>query len=524
MMMNTYLKYTLGLASIFLPLMAAAQTVSVARYWGDRQAAVSLTFDDGLQEHYTLVAPHLDRYGLKGTFGINGKYMGDIDDHYAPRMTWDECREMAANGHEICNHSWSHPNLAEVDPATLRMEIEKNDSAILAETGTRPASFLYPFNAWTPQVRAACEKGKAGSRISQFALGQRNSACTADAAAAWLCGLMADNAWGVAMTHGIYTAWDQWDEPWILWDFFRELAFKRDSVWTDTFSRVQAYVKERDSVTLATGWNGDEFIITPTLKLDSRIFHMPLTLKIAGLDSGRCIQAVQGDKPLLVYDKGNHRLIDFDPYGPPVRLRHVASDPLRGKTLCVIGDSYVSNHGCPASETWHAKVAAKHGMKYLNYGINGNSIAFRRDSIYGEPLQQRYGIIPREADYILVIAGHNDAYLIDENPMRRDTLRLRMDRFLKDLKAAHPQARIAWVTPWNVAADGFPFTLSLIGQVCQTNGIPVLDAACASGIRPNDPTFRRRYFQGTEDMAHLNNAGHDLLVHWGEQLLMTIDN
>lgn len=55
-MMNTYLKYTLGLASIFLPLLAAAQTVSVARYWGDRQAAVSLTFDDGLQEHYTLVA------------------------------------------------------------------------------------------------------------------------------------------------------------------------------------------------------------------------------------------------------------------------------------------------------------------------------------------------------------------------------------------------------------------------------------------------------------------------------------
>ena len=179
--MNSYLKHALGLTSLFLPLWTAAQTVSVARYWGDRQAAVSLTFDDGLQEHYTLVAPHLDRYGLKGTFGINGKYIGDIDDHYAPRMTWDECREMAANGHEICNHSWSHPNLAEVDPATLRMEIEKNDSAILAETGIRPTSFLYPFNAWTPQVRAACEKGKTGSRISQFALGQRNSACTADA-------------------------------------------------------------------------------------------------------------------------------------------------------------------------------------------------------------------------------------------------------------------------------------------------------------------------------------------------------
>lgn len=28
-----------------------------SRFWGDLQAAVSLTFDDGIQEHYTLVPP-----------------------------------------------------------------------------------------------------------------------------------------------------------------------------------------------------------------------------------------------------------------------------------------------------------------------------------------------------------------------------------------------------------------------------------------------------------------------------------
>ena len=51
--------------------------VTVAKYLGNRQAAVSLTFDDGLEEHYTLIAPELDRYGLKGTFGIIGKFIGD---------------------------------------------------------------------------------------------------------------------------------------------------------------------------------------------------------------------------------------------------------------------------------------------------------------------------------------------------------------------------------------------------------------------------------------------------------------
>lgn len=62
--------------------------------------------------------------------------------------------------------------------------------------------------------------------------------------------------------------------------------------------------------------------------------------------------------------------------------------------MCVIGDSYVYNHGCPVSETWHYKLATKHGMKYQNLGQNGNSIAFERDSIYGAPLYKRYSIIP----------------------------------------------------------------------------------------------------------------------------------
>ena len=80
--------------------------VNVAQYRYDRQCAVSLTFDDGIQEDYTLIAPHLDRYGLKGTFCINGAFIGDLDDHYAPRMTWEQCRELDARGHEIDSHSW----------------------------------------------------------------------------------------------------------------------------------------------------------------------------------------------------------------------------------------------------------------------------------------------------------------------------------------------------------------------------------------------------------------------------------
>lgn len=42
--------------------------VYVARYKQDKACAISYTFDDGLAEHYTLVAPQLEKRGFRGTF------------------------------------------------------------------------------------------------------------------------------------------------------------------------------------------------------------------------------------------------------------------------------------------------------------------------------------------------------------------------------------------------------------------------------------------------------------------------
>ena len=66
------------------------------------QGAFSLTFDDGMSSQLNIAVPLLDKYGLKGTFYINpaGK------DWYERLAPW---REVARSGHEIGNHSLSHP-------------------------------------------------------------------------------------------------------------------------------------------------------------------------------------------------------------------------------------------------------------------------------------------------------------------------------------------------------------------------------------------------------------------------------
>lgn len=71
--------------------------------WPDGcQGGFSLTFDDGMPSQLKIAVPLLDRYGFKGTFYINPA--GDV--WYERLVPW---REVARSGHEIGNHSLSHP-------------------------------------------------------------------------------------------------------------------------------------------------------------------------------------------------------------------------------------------------------------------------------------------------------------------------------------------------------------------------------------------------------------------------------
>lgn len=508
---------------------ASAQTFSVAKYKGDKQCAISLTFDDGVQEDYTLIAPHLNRFDLDGTFTINGGVIGDLDDHYSPRMTWDEVRSLAADGHEISNHSWSHPNLTTLSDEDLHKQIYKNDSIIVAEVGIHPTTFIYPYNSRDERVIKACRVGRVGTREYQFALGQRDDHQTKESIAAWLRQQIDEGLWGVTMTHGIYTAWDQWDEPWVLWDFFKEIAWKSDSIWCGTFAEVSAYTTERDSIKLdikklkgkrADKWK-DCTSITPILNLDDKLFGETLTMKMTDAKIGQPIIAEQGGKTLNLYMRGNEILFDFNPYGGEILVKTLKADPLAGKTINVFGDSYVENHVHPYQETWHYKVAQKHGMKYNNYGKNGACIAFDRTKEgFGIPLYQKYTMMTDSADYVLVVSGHNDAYFISRDSTNIEPFKQHLEDLCVSLRQKYPNAKIGFVSPWNVYKNGFPIVTKAIEAACKRHGFHFLNASATSGIEMMNPEFRQKYCQFPTDNAHLNSDGHDLLVPLAEQFLM----
>src|ERR671939_2070439 len=70
------------------------------------RGAVSLTFDDGMRSQLETAIPLLDEHGLQATFYLNPPRDGD-------EATWREklapWRAAAGRGHEIGNHSLTHP-------------------------------------------------------------------------------------------------------------------------------------------------------------------------------------------------------------------------------------------------------------------------------------------------------------------------------------------------------------------------------------------------------------------------------
>ena len=115
-------------------------------------AAISFTFDDGLRSQVDWALPIFEELGFKVTFFV---IAGQLE------VGWDKWRAIAARGHEIGNHSLTHPlgGLPAVrDDDSLEHEIVAGARLITEKLGHPPVSFAYPFNKRNAQVRAVARR------------------------------------------------------------------------------------------------------------------------------------------------------------------------------------------------------------------------------------------------------------------------------------------------------------------------------------------------------------------------------
>jgi peptidoglycan-N-acetylglucosamine deacetylase len=106
---------------------------------------IAMTFDDGPSA--TLTPKLLDLLAarhIKATFFVIGE---NVAEH--PEIVARAARE----GHEIANHSWSHPNLAKMSDEAVRRQIQQTDDAIKNATGKRPTFLRPPYGSITARQK-----------------------------------------------------------------------------------------------------------------------------------------------------------------------------------------------------------------------------------------------------------------------------------------------------------------------------------------------------------------------------------
>ncbi|MHA6720093.1 glycosyltransferase [Sphingomonas sp. RS6] len=104
---------------------------------GDLPRKVALTFDDGPDPTYTPpILDELKAAGVKATFFIVGEN--------ALQHPW-LLRRMVAEGHELGNHTYTHPNLAMMSSQNTAIELNATQRLVQAYTGRAMRLFRAPY-------------------------------------------------------------------------------------------------------------------------------------------------------------------------------------------------------------------------------------------------------------------------------------------------------------------------------------------------------------------------------------------
>ena len=111
---------------------------------GSDPSQMALTFDDGPNDPHTLrLLDVLARHEAKATFFLIGKYV---------RQRPEIARAILAAGHQIGNHTYSHPNLIFVTASRLRQELDDCRKALEDALGVKTSLFRPPFGGRRPNV------------------------------------------------------------------------------------------------------------------------------------------------------------------------------------------------------------------------------------------------------------------------------------------------------------------------------------------------------------------------------------
>lgn len=221
------------------------------------------------------------------------------------RITWEEIRQIAANGHEFASHTITHPRLAVLDEANFNYELEKSKQELMDQLGKQ-----YTFSAECPygtenervmsyayKVYPALrnrmpepflEELDRGSKKSpensqkEYVQWQRGPLTDTplDLMKSWVeISLDHNNIWLVLVFHGVEgIGWEPRTREEFL-TYFNYLKEREDRLWIATFGDVIRYMRERINSQINISNEKDQISIKLVNDLDPDYYSLPVTVK-----------------------------------------------------------------------------------------------------------------------------------------------------------------------------------------------------------------------------------------------------
>ncbi len=109
-----------------------------------QEPRIALTFDDGPSAIYTPdLLEILHKYEVPATFFLVGKHI---------RANLSLAKEIAKNGHEVANHTFSHPLMVRLSNDEIHHEIAQTDELLRSLNGVAPKFLRPPMGLFSPRI------------------------------------------------------------------------------------------------------------------------------------------------------------------------------------------------------------------------------------------------------------------------------------------------------------------------------------------------------------------------------------
>ncbi|MCZ7648384.1 MAG: polysaccharide deacetylase family protein [Planctomycetota bacterium] len=290
----------------------AATQPYIARFAGDKPAAISFTIDDGFKLATDELAKALEPTGFKVTWFINPGHTTEDMRGFKGRAMWPQWRALHKAGHEIGNHGLLHRSLTGLDEAEARREIDEAHALIEKQLGVAPFSYCFANGQRNEAVdKLVAVKHRAHTRGRLFYGGDK---WTLDKANRWVDGAIANKEWIVPMLHSYSKGYAQFGTP---GEFDLHLQYVKDheaQLWVAPFGTVSKYVQLRDASKLESKPLDGGVELRLTAEKDTAVFDQLLTVVVPAPGAAR-VEARRAGQELPARVDAGRVLVELRP-GP----------------------------------------------------------------------------------------------------------------------------------------------------------------------------------------------------------------